>query len=84
MEHSGIFPASDVGLVATGERTGNIEEVLGRIADFYHQGANATLARIPVIVRTTLIVLALAIGAVAPFLFFSRYASILTGIMNSD
>jgi type II secretory pathway component PulF len=73
MRDSELYPASDVGLMITGERTGNIEEVLGRIADFYHQDAGAALARLPTIARTALLLLAAAIAVPAVGYGFAEY-----------
>jgi general secretion pathway protein F len=73
MQLSNVYPPSDVGLLATGERTGNIEEVLGRIANSYHQDAGAVLARLPLVVRVTLLLLGAAIAAPAFGLAVYKY-----------
>ena len=57
MRASGLYPASDVGLIATGERTGNVEEAFGRLADYYHRDAASALSRIPVIAQYGLLIL---------------------------
>jgi type II secretory pathway component PulF len=65
MRNSGVYPLSDVGQLATGERTGNIEEVLGRIADSYNQEAGAALARMPLVVKVALLVIGTVIAVAA-------------------
>lgn len=76
-----VYPPTEVGLLATGERTGNIEEVLTRIADQYHQEATAALARAPVIAKLTLTVLGTAIATASVGVsLYNYFAGLIQGI----
>jgi type II secretory pathway component PulF len=75
LRNSGVYPLSDVGLLATGERTGNIEEVLGRIADTHNQEAGSVIARLPLLVRVTFSVLGIALVGFVMILGYHTYFS---------
>lgn len=73
LQAAGVYPLNDVGLLATGERTGNIEEVLGRIADLYHQEASSALAKAPTVARVTLVLLGTAVAGVSMGIGLKNY-----------
>jgi type II secretory pathway component PulF len=74
---SGVCAPSEAGLVANGERTGQIEETLERVAESYHWRLADALKRLPMAAQTLAYVLAapLVIYVVATF-YRSYYGSI--------
>ncbi|MBI3912064.1 MAG: type II secretion system F family protein [Armatimonadetes bacterium] len=60
LDRTGVFSAIDVGLVATGERAGKIEQALAQIAADHHTAAEQAIQRLP----GTAYGLALGIGAI--------------------
>jgi type II secretory pathway component PulF len=72
-----VCAPSEAGLVANGERTGQIEETLERVAESYHWRLADALKRLPMAAQTLAYVLAapLVIYVVATF-YRSYYGSI--------
>jgi type II secretory pathway component PulF len=79
---SGVFPPSDIGLLATGERTGKVEETLGRLADFYHREAGAALSQLPVFARYLLLILGALIAGSALGYGAYKYFNTLLNTIN--
>ncbi len=67
---SGVFPAMVVQLVAVGEQTGRLAEMLGKIADFYDEEVDAAVSAMTSLIEPIVIVL---MGAVIGGLLVSMY-----------
>lgn len=80
MRGTGVFPASDGGMLATGERTGNVEEVLAQLASSHHRAAGEALARLPATSRIMAMVLGAVITAILVGYGLYNYASTLVGL----
>lgn len=70
MMESGVFPAMVVQLVAVGEQTGRLAEMLGKIADFYDEEVDAAVSAMTSLIEPVVIVL---MGAVIGGLLVSMY-----------
>lgn len=72
MKFSGMFPPAVVQMVAVGEQTGNIDELLLYAADYYEQQADYTIANLTGLIEPVLIfilsagVLVMALGIFLP------------------
>jgi len=70
MEDCGLFPPMVVKMVAVGERTGKLEFMLGKIAQFYEEQTDAMIAGLASIIEPLLIVfLGIVVGAIVIALF---------------
>jgi type IV pilus assembly protein PilC len=67
---SGVFPAMVVQLVAVGEQTGRLAEMLGKIADFYDEEVDAAVSAMTSLIEPVVIVL---MGGVIGGLLVSMY-----------
>jgi type IV pilus assembly protein PilC len=67
---SGIFPSMVVQLVAVGEQTGRLAEMLGKIADFYDEEVDAAVSAMTALIEPITIVL---MGGVIGGLLISMY-----------
>jgi type IV pilus assembly protein PilC len=70
MEDCGLFPPMVVKMVAVGERTGKLEFMLSKIAQFYEEQTDAMIAGLASIIEPLLIVfLGVVVGAIVIALF---------------
>jgi len=67
---SGVFPPMVVQLVAVGEQTGRLAEMLGKIADFYDEEVDAAVSAMTSLIEPVVIVL---MGGVIGGLLVSMY-----------
>jgi type IV pilus assembly protein PilC len=67
---SGVFPAMVVQLVAVGEQTGRLAEMLGKIADFYDEEVDAAVSAMTALIEPITIVV---MGGVIGGLLVSMY-----------
>ncbi|HEY3296246.1 MAG TPA: type II secretion system F family protein [bacterium] len=67
---SGVFPPMVVQLVAVGEQTGRLAEMLGKIADFYDEEVDAAVSAMTALIEPVVIVL---MGGVIGGLLVSMY-----------
>lgn len=67
---TGVFPAMVVQLVAVGEQTGRLAEMLGKIADFYDEEVDVAVAAMTSLIEPITIVV---MGGVIGFLLVSMY-----------
>jgi len=67
---SGVFPAMVVQLVAVGEQTGRLAEMLGKIADFYDEEVDAAVSAMTSLIEPVVIVL---MGAVIGGMLVAMY-----------
>jgi type IV pilus assembly protein PilC len=70
MGESGVFPPMVVQLVAVGEQTGRLAEMLGKIADFYDEEVDAAVSAMTSLIEPIVIVL---MGGVIGGLLVSMY-----------
>ncbi|MBU0507338.1 type II secretion system F family protein [bacterium] len=67
---SGVFPAMVVQLVAVGEQTGRLAEMLGKIADFYDEEVDAAVSAMTSLIEPVVIVV---MGAVIGGMLVAMY-----------
>ncbi len=70
LAESGVFPPMVVQLVAVGEQTGRLAEMLGKIADFYDEEVDAAVSAMTSLIEPVVIVL---MGGVIGGLLVSMY-----------
>ncbi|RJQ30632.1 MAG: type II secretion system F family protein [Peptococcaceae bacterium] len=68
LEKSGVFPPMVTRMIAVGEETGSLEDLLTKIADFYDREVEATVARLSSALEPVLIV---GMGVVIGFIIIS-------------
>jgi len=77
LEASRFFPPMFLGMVATGESSGNLDGMLAKAADFYDEESSHAVQQLVVILG---VVLLLAVGILVAFKIFSFYA----GLFNAS
>ncbi|KAA3600925.1 MAG: type II secretion system F family protein [Calditrichaeota bacterium] len=71
MRLAGVFPNILLQLAATGEETGEIDQLLGKAADFYDKQVDATITRLTSVIEPILIIImAIAILSVVFTIYF--------------
>jgi type IV pilus assembly protein PilC len=70
LKQSTVFPAMVTHMVAVGEETGQMEEMLGKIADFYEDQVDAAVKSLTSIIEPIMIIV---IGAIVGFVVISMY-----------
>jgi len=73
LEESGIFPPMVVKMIAVGERTGKLEHMLNKIAQFYEEQTEAAIAALTSILEPILIVF---LGVVVGFIVIALFLPI--------
>lgn len=76
---SGVFPPMVTRMIDVGERTGALEGMLSKIADFYEDQVDATVASLTSLIEPMLIVF---LGVVVGFIVISMYLPIFTMVKN--
>jgi general secretion pathway protein F len=74
LKRSGEFPPLVYHMVAVGERSGSLEEMLGNVADAYEDQVETTVAALTSLLEPFMIV---AMGVVVAFIVFSILMPIL-------
>ncbi|MCP4653376.1 MAG: type II secretion system F family protein [Candidatus Omnitrophica bacterium] len=70
LEESGLFPPMVVKMIAVGERSGKLEFMLGKIAEFYEEQTDAIISGLASIIEPILIVfLGVVVGSIVIALF---------------
>ncbi len=70
LEESGVFPPMVVKMLAVGERTGKLEHMLSKIAQFYEEQTDAVISGLASIIEPMLIVLVgIIVGGIVIALF---------------
>lgn len=70
LEKTKVFPIMVVRMIAVGEQTGQLEKMLGKIADFYDEEVDATVSGLTSLIEPLIIVfLGLVIGTIAICMF---------------
>lgn len=70
LKQSPVFPAMVTHMVAVGEETGQMEEMLGKIADFYEDQVDAAVKSLTSIIEPIMIIV---IGGIVGFVVISMY-----------
>jgi type IV pilus assembly protein PilC len=70
LRHSSVFPSMVTHMVAVGEETGQMEEMLSKVADFYEDQVDAAVKGLTSILEPIMIVV---IGAIVGFVVISMY-----------
>jgi type II secretion system protein F len=68
LKKSGQFPATMIHMVAVGERAGQLEQMLGRVADAYESEVDTKLARMTALLEPLMLVI---MGGAVAFIVFS-------------
>ena len=65
LKESGVFPPMVIQMIAVGEKTGGLDEMLSKIADFYDDEVDAAVAALTSIIEPIIIVImGLVIGGI--------------------
>ena len=70
LKQSTVFPAMVTHMVAVGEETGQMEEMLGKVADFYEDQVDAAVKSLTSIIEPIMIIV---IGGIVGFVVISMY-----------
>jgi type IV pilus assembly protein PilC len=79
LQRSGMFPPMVVQMVAIGEETGSLDQMLSKIADFYETEVDATLAGLTAALEPILIV---SLGFVVGFIVISMFMPLMHAISS--
>jgi type IV pilus assembly protein PilC len=77
LQRSGMFPPMVVQMVAIGEETGSLDQMLSKIADFYESEVDATLAGLTAALEPILIV---TLGFIVGFIVVSMFLPLIHAI----
>ncbi len=70
LSHSKVFPAMVTRMIAVGEKTGELEKMLGKIADFYESEVDAAVTALTSLIEPLVIaILGVVIGGIVVALF---------------
>ena len=70
LEESGIFPPMVVRMISIGERSGRLEEMLSKVAQFYEEQTDAMVAGLSSLIEPLIIVfLGVVVGGIVISLF---------------
>lgn len=70
LEESGVFPPMVIKMIAVGEKTGKLEHMLSKIAQFYEEQTDAAISGLTSLIEPLLIVfLGIVVGAIVIALF---------------
>ena len=72
-EHSNFFPSLAVQMVSTGEKTGNLDEILEKMADFYEDEVEVTADQLTSLLEPAIIIV---LGGMIGFLVISMFMPI--------
>jgi len=74
LEASGIFPVMVTRMIGVGERTGNLESMLQKIADFYEDQVDATVGALTSLIEPLLIIiLGVVVGCIVISMFLPLF-----------
>jgi type IV pilus assembly protein PilC len=79
LQRSGMFPPMVVQMVAIGEETGSLDQMLSKIADFYETEVDATLAGLTAALEPILIV---SLGFIVGFIVISMFMPLIHAISS--
>ena len=70
LQKSNVFPPMVISMIAVGEQTGGLDEMLSKIADFYEDQVEAAVKQLTSILEPIMIVL---VGSIVGFIVVSMY-----------
>lgn len=70
---SGVFPPMVVQMIAVGEQTGALDQMLNKIADFYEEEVDVAVAAMTSLIEPLMMVL---VGGMVGFLLIAMYLPI--------
>ncbi len=70
LKDTGVFPPMVVQMISVGEKTGGLDEMLGKVADFYEDEVDAAVGALTSIIEPVVIVV---MGIVIGFILISMY-----------
>jgi type IV pilus assembly protein PilC len=70
LKETGVFPPMVTQMIAVGEKTGGLDDMLNKIADFYEEEVDAAIAGLTSLIEPVIIVV---MGAVIGFILVSMY-----------
>jgi type IV pilus assembly protein PilC len=79
LQRSGMFPPMVVQMVAIGEETGSLDQMLSKIADFYESEVDATLAGLTAALEPILIIV---LGGVVGFIVIAMFLPLITAVQS--
>jgi type IV pilus assembly protein PilC len=79
LQRSGMFPPMVVQMVAIGEETGSLDQMLSKIADFYESEVDSTLAGLTAALEPILIV---SLGFIVGFIVISMFMPLIHAISS--
>ena len=79
LQRSGMFPPMVVQMVAIGEETGSLDQMLSKIADFYESEVDATLGSLTAALEPVMIVV---LGVVVGFIVISMFLPLVQAISS--
>lgn len=80
IEATGFFPPMFIGMVSTGETTGNLDVMLDKAADFYEEESTHATTQLVVIMGVVVLIFVAILVAMKMLNF---YAGLFNGIMNA-
>lgn len=81
LEKSGVFPPMVVRMIGVGEKTGQLEKMLSKVADFYDEQVEATVSALTTLIEPLVIAfLGIVIGGIVICMFMPIFK--LTTIIN--
>jgi type IV pilus assembly protein PilC len=79
LKKSGLFPPMVVHMISIGEESGALDQMLGKIADFYEDEVDAALAQLAAAIEPIMIVL---LGGIVLFILVALWMPIIAVIQN--
>jgi type IV pilus assembly protein PilC len=79
IQRSPVFPAMVGHMVAVGEETGQLDEMLSKIADFYEAEVDAKVKALTALIEPLMIIF---VGGVVGFIVISMYMPMITVYNN--
>ncbi len=79
LQRSGMFPPMVVQMVAIGEETGSLDNMLSKVADFYESEVDATLASLTAMLEPIMIV---TLGIIVGFIVISMFMPLIHAISS--
>lgn len=80
MEDSWLFPPLVVQMVAIGEETGELDDMLGKVADYYDQQVNTTIRNLTTLLEPMLLVLIFGVVLILALAIFTPMWDLITVI----
>ena len=74
LEESKVFPSMVIQMISVGEKTGNIDEMLGRIADFYDDEVDAAVESLTALIEPLMtVVMGIVVGGLLVAMYLPMF-----------